>query len=238
MIPHDVRRLIKEVEMWKINIKDFIVRLGWAFFIFAALAFGATVMVNASGKESINVGQGNSNLPSEKITNNEVAMFIQDAHQESEYFQVDVCYSLPDDRDWLLTSRPDDVLLKMDGQSYTLREEGVLDVKFTSSGKPTERCQYLLFPVTVKDGSTLSLSVKKIYVSEPDQVDCTILQKQLDDADSGIKVECPTELGLGGFTVVENPVAMTRESAQDEASNLLTDAHTGPWDFEFTFNAP
>ena len=224
--------------MLKKNIENSIMRYGGIFLIFAILAFGVVVVVNASDKEQGESSQVSLNLPSKKMTSSEVTMFVSGARQVDKYFQVDVCYSLPDDRDWLLTSRPDDAVLVINNQSYTLREEGVLDLKFASDGMPYERCQYLLYPVVVKDGSSLVLSIKKVYVSEPDQVDCAMLQKQLDDAGSQIKIECPTKIGMGGFVVVEKPATMTSKFAQDIAFDLLTDARLGPWVFQIAFKTP
>jgi len=165
-------------------------------------------------------------------------MSVDGAHQEGEYFQIDVCFSLPDDRDWLLTSRPDDAVLNVDGQAYTVREEGVLDLKFASDGTETEKCQYLLFPVEVENGANLVLFLKKVYVSEPDKVDCSSLQKQLDERKNKIKVACPTESNVGGFGIVQKPASMDNDTAREFALDILTDARRAPWVFHFKFTQP
>ena len=224
--------------MLKNNISRHTALIGWTLFFLLLIALSAFVVgskfiANASNGEDIN-----SNPSVKELAINDVNMSIVNAHQEGEYFQVDVCYSLPDDRDWILTSRPDDAVLRVDGQSYTIREEGVLDLKFNSDGVASEKCQYMLFPVEVKNGANLVLSLKKVYVSEPDKVDCPSLQRQLDERKSSIKVSCPTEANIGGFGVTQKPTSMNDEAARDLVLDILTDARRGPWVFHFQFTQP
>jgi len=224
--------------MLKNNISRYAALIGWALFFLLLIALSAFVVgskfiVNASNGEDVN-----SNPSVKELAINDVTMSIVNAHQEGEYFQVDVCYSLPDDRDWILTSHPDDAVLRVDSQSYTIREEGVLDLKFNSDGIASEKCQYMLFPVEVKNGANLVLSLKKVYVSEPDKVDCPSLQRQLDERKSNIKVSCPTEANIGGFGVTQKPMSMNDEAAHEFALDVLTDARRGPWVFHFQFTQP
>lgn len=234
----DVQVHIKETQMLKNNILRPTALIGWTLFfllLIAVLTFviGSKFTANASSEEGVN-----SSPSVRELAINDVTMSVVGAHQEGEYFQIDVCYSLPDNRDWILTSRPDDALLKVNEQSYTIREEGVLDLKFNSDGVASEKCQYMLFPVEVQNGSNLVLSLKKIYVSEPDKVDCISLQKQLDDRKSNIKVSCPTEANVGGFGINQKPASMNDETARELALDILTEARRGPWVFHFQFAQP
>ncbi len=224
--------------MLKNNISRHTALIGWTLFFLLLIALSAFVVgskfiANASSGKDVN-----SSLSVRDMAINDIAMSVVSAHQEGEYFQMDVCYSLPDDRDWILTSRPDDAVLRVDGQSYTIREEGVLDLKFNSDGVASEKCQYMLFPVEVKNGANLVLSLKKIYISEPDKVDCPSLQRQLDERKSNIKVSCPTEANIGGFGVAQKPMSMNDETARELALDILTDARRGPWVFHFQFTQP
>lgn len=224
--------------------KDTLSKLfGWASFFLAlttlfVLAVGNRFLAIAGNEE--NNGQQQTDLDSTvtKLTIDGITMSVVDAHQEGEYFQIDVCFSLPDDRDWLLTSRPDDAVLNVNGQAYTISEEGVLDLRFASDGVEVEKCQYLLFPVEVKNETNLVLFLKKIYVSEPEKVDCLALQKQLDERKSNIKVACPTESNVGGFTVIQKPTSMDTETARESALDILTDARRAPWVFHFKYTQP
>jgi hypothetical protein len=216
---------------------------GRTFFFLALIGLSAFVVGNslsasASEKQLNEQQQTYSDVPVTKLAFNGVAMVVSGAHQEGEYFQIDICFSLPDDRDWLLTSRPDDAVLNVNGQIYTVSEEGVLDVRIASDGVETEKCQYLLFPVKVEDGANLILFLKKIYVSEPDKVDCLELQKQLDEKKSKIKVSCPTESNVGGFGVIQKPESMDNETAREFALDVLTDARRAPWVFHFKYTQP
>lgn len=216
---------------------------GWTFFFLVLIglsAFVAGKLFSASAAKGDNSSQQQtiSDSAVTKLSLDGITMSVTGAHQEGEYFQIDVCFSLPDDRDWLLTSRPDDAVLNVNGQTYTVREEGVLDLKFTSDGAVTEKCQYLLFPAEVENGANLVLFLKKIYVSEPEKVDCLALQKQLDERKSNIKVACPTEANVGGFGVIQQPSSMDNETAREIALDILTDARRAPWVFHFKYSQP
>lgn len=217
--------------------------LGWTMFFLLLVALFTFVsstlsIANAGTAGSNNQQQAISDVSVTELTFDGVTMYVSDAHQEDEHFQVDVCFSLPDDRDWLLTSRPDDAVLNVNGHTYTVREEGVLDIKSASDNVGTEKCQYLLFPVKVEDETNLTLFLKKIYVSEPEKVDCPTLQKQLDDEKSEIKVLCPTEPNVGGFSVIQKPESMDSEAAYEFAHDILTDARRAAWEFHFKFPLP
>ena len=229
--------------MLKINIPRPGRLIGWTLLFLFLVALSTFIIGNkfaatAGYGEGVNLQQGNSAPTVTKLAIDGITMSIADVHQEGEYFQVDVCFSLPDDRDWLLTSRPEDAVLNVNGQTYTIREEGVLDFKFTSDGVGSEKCQYLLFPVEVENGANLVLFLKKVYVSEPDKVDCPSLQKQLDETRSNIKVACPTESNVGGFGIIQKPSSMGNETAREFALDILTDARRAPWVFHFKFTQP
>jgi hypothetical protein len=223
--------------MLKNNSSRNVTLIGWTCFFLLLIAL-STFVVGSKFIANASNGEGDESLSVRELTINDIAISVVGTHQEGEYFQVDVCYSLPDDRDWILTSRPDDAVLRVDGQPYTIREEGVSDLKFNSDGIASEKCQYMLFPVEVKNGANLVLSLKKIYVSEPDKVDCPALQKQLDELKSNIRVTCPTEANVGGFGVTQKPSSMDSDTAQEFALDVLTDARRGPWVFHFQFTQP
>ncbi|MBV6400941.1 MAG: hypothetical protein CNIPEHKO_01236 [Anaerolineales bacterium] len=226
--------------MLKTNISRL---FGWTIFFLALIGVSAFVTgklfsVSANTGENKDQQRTNPDSPVTKLAFDGVTMSVAGAHQEGEYFQTDICFSLPDDRDWLLTSRPDDAVLNVNGQIYTVSEEGVLDIRVASDGVGIEKCQYLLFPVKVDDGADLSLFLNKIYVSEPDKVDCPTLQKQLDEKKSKITVSCPTEPNVGGFGVIQKPLSMDNETAYEFALDILTDARRAPWVFYFKFAHP
>lgn len=223
--------------MLKNNISKPVALVGWTIFFLLSIAVSVFVAGSKFTAEASD-GGGNPDYSVTSLAINDISMSVAGAHQEGEYFQVDVCYSLPDNRDWILTSRPEDAVLRVDGQSYTIREEGILDLKSNSDGVVTERCQYLLFPAEVQNGANLVLTLQKIYVSEPDKVDCPALQTQLDERKSGIAVACPTDPNVGGFGISRKPASMDNETAREFALDVLTDARRGPWDFHFQFAQP
>lgn len=243
MILQDAQHLTKEFVMSKIIQTKNAKQVLYFFLLFLSLSMAFTVL--AMGSANATSTKSTDSNPSEQvksvtqITINDIKMEIKSAHQEGEFFQVDVCYSLPDDTgDWTIASLPDDALLKIGDKTLSIREEGILSYDFDTEGVPTSRCEYLLFPIKVEEGSQISITIKKIYTTEPDQVNCEDLQKKLDSKNTGITVQCPTEEQVGGFTVIKNPSEMTFENAFEIAFDTLTDARTGPWDFSFTYTQP
>ena len=112
---------------------------GWTCFFLVLIAVSAFVIgnkfsANASSEANNDQQRTNSDSAVTNLAFDGITMSVVGAHQEGEYFQVDVCFSLPDNRDWLLTSRPEDAVLNVNGQAYTISEEGVLDLKFASDG--------------------------------------------------------------------------------------------------------
>lgn len=237
-MPLGAQELTKETEMLKNNISKPVALIGWTIFFLLLIALSTFVAGRRFIASANDVEDVNPDVSVRELTINDITISVVSAHQEGEYFQVDVCYSLPDDRDWGLASRPEDAILKVNGKSFTIREEGLLDVKFNSDGVASEKCEYLLFPVEVQNGANLVLFIKKLYVSEPDKVDCSALQKQLDERKSGIKVSCPTEANVGGFGIAQKPVSMDSEAAQEFALDVLTDARRGAWVFHFQYTQP
>lgn len=238
----DAQHLTKEFVMSKIIRTKNAKQVLYFFLLFLSLSIAFTVLAmrsaNAASTKPTDYNLSEQFVPVTQITINDIKMEIKSVHQEGEFFQVDVCYALPDSGDWTIASLPDDALLKIGDKTLSIREEGILSYDFDTKGNPTSRCEYLLFPIKVEEGSKISITIKKIYTTEPDQVNCEDLQKKLDSQNTGITVQCPTEEHVGGFTVIENPSEMTFGNAFEIAFDTLTDARTGPWDFSLIYTQP
>ncbi len=203
----------------------------------------ATIMAQdeKSGLAQPNLSAVWQNGTNQGITINDVTMKFLGAHWEGNYLQVDICYTLPDDRDWLLTDRPADATLVVADLSMDLVEEGTLDWKFAEDGTQAERCEYLLFSIkTSQAAKEATLILKKIIISAPERSDCVAIQKELDRTDESIVLECPSpdQMGVGGFTIRQKPDDLTMTEAVEIARDIEGDARKGPWVFTFSLPQP
>jgi hypothetical protein len=168
----------------------------------------------------------------EKVSANEITIRLLGAHQNGDYFQVDLCYPLPDDRDWLLTDKGNEVSLSLNKKTVYPIEEGTIDWVYATDGVKTERCEYLLFPVVIgKDETDIKLTVSQISISEPEILDCPNIQKKLNEANSGVTIECFAGEGNSGIKILENSTNMTETDVRELVHKIIVDAQTGPWEF-------
>lgn len=168
-----------------------------------------------------------------KVEANGIIVRLTKAFQNGDHFQVNLCYTLPDDRDWLLVDKGNEVFLKVKGQAIHPIEEGTIAWIFTADGVKSERCEYLLFPTVVDKGITgLGVTITQLSVSQPEVLDCPAIQKRLDDAKSNLAIECVREEGTSGFNILKKPVGMNELDARELVHKVVVDARSGPWEFE------
>jgi hypothetical protein len=169
----------------------------------------------------------------DKVTVDNITLRLIGSHQEGENYQVDICYTLPDNRDWLLADRGNEVFLTTDEKVIYPLEEGTINWVFAPDGSMSERCEYLLFPIVIdKDITGLTLTITQISVSPSEALDCPDIQKKLDTVINGVEIECYAGNGRSGITVVENLTDETEIDVRDMVHKIIVDARPGPWVFE------
>jgi len=202
--------------------------------ILIAVVLLATTAYSLSGRPGIAAGDAKEEL---KVSNkgpvsvSGITLELIQGYQVDDHFQVEVCYSLPDQRDWLISISSTDTLLRIDGEDYPVSETGMVSRSKGSDGKYNLRCEALLFPVQrVTTGSSFQVTISKIFVSEPETIDCTALQRKIESVQSGIEIQCANEPHMSGFHVISWPNnKMTQKMANELAHNIANDAHIGPW---------
>jgi len=207
---------------------------------------GAILKINRASANSVTSGFTQPDLTNidlekseEQIEANGVTLRLINAFQNGDYFQVNLCYTLPDDRDWLLADKGNEVFLNVKEKLIYPFEEGTIDWIFTDDGIRSERCEYLLFPVVVdKDVTYLTLTVTQLSVSQPEILDCPAIQKQLNDANSDLTIECYSGDGSSGIKIIEKPADMTELDARELMHKLMIDAQSGPWEFNIQVPNP
>lgn len=178
-------------------------------------------------------------ISGQKALVNNITIRLIGAHQNGDYFQVDLCYTLPDGRDWLLADKGNEVFLSVNKENVYPIEEGTIDWVYGLDGVKVERCEYLLFPVVIEKGATdIKLTVTQISTSEPEILDCPNIQKKLNEANSGVIIECFAGEGNSGIKILENSTNMTETDVRELVHKIIVDAQTGPWEFNIKVPNP
>ncbi len=211
-------------------MKKKILKPSWLIIILAVFIIAAAVFALLKTANPTLAGTNDREL---KSTQSGVTMYVAGSRQEGDYYRVDLCFTLPDDRDWGLAEREEDAVLAVDWVLIPIREEGWMSTNLNEAGEALERCKMIRFPVQVQDGAQLKLTVQKIYVALDDVLDCPALQAKLDAKDSGLVIDCINQPHVSGFDVVVKPEGMTDIAARLLANEIITEAIRGPWIFEF-----
>lgn len=225
--------------------KSRVVILAVTLFAMFGAFFAVIQIAKASAQNELNgftqPGLADIDLLAEgnKVTVGDITLRLIGSHQEGENYQVDICYTLPDDRDWLLADRGNEVFLNIDEKTIYPLEEGTIDWVFASDGSMNERCEYLLFPIMIdKDVTRFKLTITQISVSPSEILDCPDIQKKLDEVNNGVKIECYVGDGQSGINVVENSTDMAEAEIKDMVYKIMVDAKPGPWEFEIKNSNP
>ncbi|BAJ62246.1 hypothetical protein [Anaerolinea thermophila] len=163
----------------------------------------------------------------------DITVELLGGRQIKDQFQVEVCYTLPDERDWLISISPTDTLLRINDKDYTVSEAQMISREKGSNGQYNLRCEALLFPVqNVPAGTPFQITLSKISVSESEIFDCAALQKKIDAIQPGISIQCATQPHVSGFHAVSWPRGITQAEANALAHDIASDARKGSWIFK------
>jgi hypothetical protein len=217
----------------------------FSFLALAGLAVAIFQINQASARDAVgyftqpNIENVSLDKQVTQLTVNDITVRLLGSHQNGENYQVDVCYTLPDNRDWLLAYRGNEVILSVQDKTFFPVEEGTIEWISDTDGSKIERCEYLLFPVIIDEQITnVKLSLQQISVSPPEALDCLAIQKELDEIKSEIKIRCNLGDGSSGVDILSKPENLTYLAAKDIVYNVIIDAHTGPWEFDISINSP
>lgn len=192
---------------------------------------------------------------------NGVDVSVANFRLENERVRVDACYSLPDDKDWVVNAAS----LRADEQNFLFAASYLLEVATTGQdGKkqviaatrqglerkaiPSDaisdyRCDTLEFfpyppPTREIDFSRLTLVINSLQARPREGQDCefylNVVQEALNRDHTGIKLGCDQgEWGLFDLQVIQKPTDMTQEESRAIISQYAQKVWTieGPWVF-------
>jgi hypothetical protein len=166
---------------------------------------------------------------SSKDTVNGIEIEASNFRVESGRLLVDVCFELPSEADWLL----DLPFVEIGGETISAWEVNLIDFRYGEDGTPTHRCDWAGIPLDEgTEVSTFTLVIPRLETSSPDNLDCDLAQKKLDQAETGIVVECFEGDFTYGYTVVQKPDDMSDEQAYQIAADAFIETLDGPWNLE------
>jgi hypothetical protein len=168
-------------------------------------------------------------------TVNDVTVTFNGFERDVAYLKTNVCFEQPHKENWY--SDRDKTFLVVEGQQIPVNKQSFL---------PIEGVEYLLcgdieFPVGVSPNlGEVELVIGQLinFVPEPD---CEKAQKKLDEANSGIVVNCdiPSIFGdVSGFGISKKPENMSEKEAFAIAEEAFSDTAKGPWRFSFVVQKP
>jgi hypothetical protein len=161
---------------------------------------------------------------------------VERAWQEGKQVYADVCFTMPDASNWIISSaslKYADVVLQEYGTTFLRSQEP------TGDGQPGLRCDTLEFYVPPDANlSTVTVNISAI-ASVPRQEDyCDIympkIQQTLNERGVAITLACNDVNGALAMQITGKPDTMSQQEAEQLVYSDEFFTITGPW--EFTFN--
>lgn len=163
---------------------------------------------------------------------NGIDMSVAQPRRDGKRIKFDVCYTLPDNADWVVWQAS---LYYPGGEGEQLMVE-MRDRHPATAGQPGRRCDVVSFRVPPEaNTSQVTFTIQSIgaYPSESDY--CTTylsrVQAGLAANHTGVQVACATENGSASLVVVGKPAQMTQAEAEKLVQSDVWFTIQGPWVF-------
>jgi hypothetical protein len=147
---------------------------------------------------------------------------------------VTLCYQLPSDAEWVPGRLARDARLSVGGSSAAMSSLELIGWRVSPDGKRTDRCDRMQFSLAAPSAtSTYTLTVERIAANLPEIPDWAEVQRKLDAAHTGIKIE--PDAGAEGFSfaLLEKPADMSDTEASNVVVDIAGNVVEGPWTFTF-----
>ena len=175
---------------------------------------------------------------------NGITMKLISAHTEASGYRVEVCYDLPDERDWLLTypSETLDTTLSVADIKATPVEEGTMYWRYGQNGELNQRCQFMFFSLSIPSyAEEMSLRIERLYARESGQLDnCLEVSQKMVERNYSVTIDCIAVTGFDDLVTVRFPTELL--SMDPVFKNIFKDVkwdfYDGPWSFTFPVNSP
>lgn len=165
--------------------------------------------------------------------------------QWGDHYRVELCYTLPDQRDWLLSNpfRKTSPLLKISGQDLLPIEEGTMYWRQDAGSKVVERCSYLLFfvgqPASGKE--FLTLQVRFLIAPQSGQTEvCQPVRDIQGERGENLTMSCIPRKGFPAKLIERLPLFLLQNDAvlRRPMESIEWDTLEGEWTFTFPVAPP
>ena len=229
----------------KNRITTLILTIGIIALMLAGVAFYAQTSASASTTKEFEISKEVSNInlesPISKVDSppditkqqiNGIEIEIINEELMDNLLLVDICYQLPSDADWLLSTYAEDVVLTIGGKDILHSGFAEIETKKNADGKKTHRCDRVSFPIDAQENlSEFSITINHLVTSIPEQPDCDKAQIKLDRENTGIKIKCNKTNPSFSYEVTKKPENMNKYETMKTIENSFSEIIEGPWVF-------
>lgn len=152
------------------------------------------------------------------------------------FLLVDICFQLPDNQDWLLGARPEDIILTVGDRAIPHAGWSVID-EITNADGAKFLCDQVKFQLSgQEDLSNFVITVNHLITSVPEIPNCDKAQAKLDKKNTGIKINCMKTDSLFSYEIKQKPEKMSAYDVQQFIDTAFRETIDGPWVFTDSLN--
>ena len=152
------------------------------------------------------------------------------------FLLVDMCFQLPDDNDWLLGNRPEDITLTVGDKVIPHAGWSVVDSQMDGNGNKLN-CDRVKFQLSgQEDLNSFVITVNHLITSIPEQPNCDKAQAKLDKKNTGIKIKCSKSESSFSYEIAQKPNNMSDYDLRRSIEIALSETIDGPWVFTDSLN--
>ena len=152
------------------------------------------------------------------------------------FLLANICFQLPDDKDWLLGNRPEDIVLTVGDKTISHSGWSAIDLKTDAKGVNI-RCDQVKFSLSgQEDLSSFVITVNHLITSIPEIPDCDKAQAKLDKKETGIKIKCSKTESSFSYEITKKPESLSDYEVQRSIGIAFSETVDGPWVFTDSIN--
>lgn len=179
-----------------------------------------------------------SATPKQAATSNvaEVQFIAADWNGGTEAW-VTVCFDHPAGPAWLLGRLREDVALSDGAQTIPMSSFELVGWRVDENGEVDQRCDRIRFVMpSIQPQQEYTLTIRKIAADLPQNPDWEELQRRLDAAGTGVRIEPLEDADGFSFALLERPDSMTDLEAHNVVVGMAGEVIEGPWQFKVRFH--
>jgi hypothetical protein len=204
---------------------------GWRVFFICAIIIAATALIGSSVAAEF---KSSRSLPDPVVVQG-IAVEIKDVQYQASTLQVEICFDMPSNADWV----PYDLAVLVQGESVSFSQGIRTAYERDENGNLVRRCDRLS-AVLAKEQvqGEFTLVLPRLFAYRDEEVpDCAEVHQKLNAAGYDIRIACtPQYSDMGGsweWKILEKPAGMSDAEANYIVGDVssLDGVVEGPWTF-------